>query len=362
MKRLGFTVEHCLPFAVKAKDHATKFARILKSQLLKVEDKLDEISKEFDLFYPVDPHALCCEECPKIREECPTISSTPKPFRVAVISLDFDGCGDILTDVVEDYVCGVQGGKLTPNFADARARLVAKLEKITGDMDEVILYIGSNRQSVAADLHNRMHRQRENHLGAHVKPERNLCSLAQWYWKGFEVGEGYNFKKEARNTGRFVSLLGGWGADVDVDLDDPKLDGFCRFEYERIVRNPQLVFGEEYQAKWTLWTKPLLPDKQLNNPPGTAWNDESMHFSGADPTVKGEIIDYQVQQTALYVKSKLKEGQQVETPIPFYFFDDKPVNLDYVLHHTDKALQKTAQVDLHTVHYDWFGIMTGRHK
>jgi hypothetical protein len=96
-----------------------------------------------------------------VHERCMGGAKAGASQRTVVLSLDYDGCADVLFECV--YLC-LSRRNMTAGLKklkEVRAHLLSILEGITAGASRVILMVGSNRQSIRVDQYNRMIQEKQ---------------------------------------------------------------------------------------------------------------------------------------------------------------------------------------------------------
>lgn len=232
---------------------------------------------------------------------------------LAVISLDFDGCSDILTQFsmnrihnhFNDKRYGTAGTDGIDRMFDARAFLVDFLKKIEDTHEKCVLTCGSMRQSLQMDAAIDHSDSKENNraLGPHGMFEL----LEMSFLSGGDIEQATkNILSDKTFTNRINE-----GSNSD---------------------------------KWSL-NKLLLPDAYYGAAPGTTWSGGVAPVD--EPTRR---VEYRWKVDIVKYQMKLMEKTG-----DFYFFDDRSEFLD-----AQAAMAQRNYIDipkdvtLHLCHFDWY--------
>jgi hypothetical protein len=91
-----------------------------------------------------------------------------KMKKIAVVSLDYDGCCDLLLSKRQERVIKACFPKKPEIYKKSKQIIVDKLKKIDSANDEIIVVVGSARQDISSDKHNRDLRNREYYYYPHL--------------------------------------------------------------------------------------------------------------------------------------------------------------------------------------------------
>ncbi len=107
--------------------------------------------------------------------------------KICVISLDYDGCGDILfNNIFLEFKSETEKAAIK----NIRQKLLAYLTEITKDADQVVLFVGSNRQ----DFSHNMLCANDFKNGSCFKNYEDLCKKNKWIFNKLLLADIQNGK------------------------------------------------------------------------------------------------------------------------------------------------------------------------
>lgn len=293
----------------------------------------------------------------------PAVEASSLEASSVVISLDYDGCGDILGKQF-DLAMGADGAS---ELARARGEFYKMINDMTKEHSAATLMVGSNRQSVKFDRDTRRSQMlREGDVMGmvygyhqHARGKEDLDRSNIDYAKAdSEVGFCLkDFAKLAENNfnGKTRSDLR-WTFDPLL-LPDADYATFSAFSFIKSAFSPSLSFPVSNPRAWKITddTDPLF---DYRNRKEFQYKNNSLQITRKDISDK-DAIGNQTKIDLLRLQFK-----QVSAKTPaglatdFYFIDDKEKILRAVVEAVETGVLTVPEnIRFHAVQYDWYAIL-----
>lgn len=224
---------------------------------------------------------------------------------VAVVSLDFDGCTDILFPKLRTTLKGQLAQHNSPEIQErlskSRNALIEWLSEIERKHESVVITCGSNRQSLGVD----------QLLERRIDPS-------------------------ITKTSAFKSL--------------DALDALDNYNIANALKVLNGEPAEKGEKKWSV-NRLLIADVETNKAPGSAWKGDT------DFIIKsGDTLGNRLHREQEIWKNDIIKYQIPLASSDFYFIDDRSKFLDAQRTAINSGyIEIPPGVTVHLCHYDWFG-------